>query len=113
MPKTKHPMVIPGLDELVYAGNARPYLCAIVNKKIASVLWKDTDNVVSIATLPEFRRKRLATALVQELIDDIFKKKIKGAFAYPMNRASKKLFKNNGFVESIESEGFLEFSLTN
>lgn len=103
------------LNELMIHGpvvvGSKPYLGLLFHNKLISVIWKDIDHEISMITHPYYRNKHAMGMLLGQLIDDVFKKRLKMVQANPLNKLSKQILIKKGFDASLENDEYLEFSL--
>lgn len=88
---------------------SRPYIGWIDKKRIISCVWIDEFNEISIITLSEYRNQGLMSALVKEVILDVFNGRLDEVTAMPMNSISKRLLRKCGMFQSVENKDYLEF----
>jgi hypothetical protein len=51
------------------------------------------------------------TKLLQLVVGDVFKRRLRSLHALPLNRVSKHILRKAGFVKSEENDGYYDFEL--
>lgn len=91
--------------------NSRPYIGYINDNEIVSLIWKDSHNEICIITDEKYRNRGLMKNLLNDIISDVFKKRLSSINALPLNKISRSILKKAGFVKSEENDGYYEFEI--